>query len=417
MIDKECVAEDECQYTLISILCLPKRVRLLFLLFQMDSKNNLFDATVITGLEKLAIKECENKLDNFELVSQTTGHVIFRTSSTFSTLVNLHSVDNLYVLIYKRNIDDLTKINSEELLSIFSNIISDCSWETGIPVWMQSCGFSKSDSNYILSKSVEIQCKPSFRVSCNRNGEHGFTSPEACCSFGSIVNDTFHWPVKLKEFDMEILLTIKNDSLIIGLSLTNQSLYKRYIVSFGVTTLRGTIAYNILQVADIKPNDIVCDPLCGTGVIPIECSMSWPETFVFSGDNHEKAIEKSYENHSANLLNKPDILRWDATKLPLKDAFVDVFVTDLPFGKRIGSKFNNKTLYPSLLLEMMRCACPETGRIVLLSQDKSNVKKCLFNPDIRKYCNLLKTFYVKVGGLDSSIFLVKRNKTCFDVPL
>lgn len=39
---------------------------------------------------------------------------------------------------------------------------------------------------------------------------------------------------------------------------------------FGPTTLRATICYNLLRLAHPKPGDIIIDPMCGSGSIPIE---------------------------------------------------------------------------------------------------------------------------------------------------
>ena len=47
-----------------------------------------------------------------------------------------------------------------------------------------------------------------------------------------------------------------------------------------------------------------------------------------------------------------EVIQWDVRSLPLRDATVDAIVVDLPFGKRVGSRAENKTLYPALLREV-----------------------------------------------------------------
>ena len=54
------------------------------------------------------------------------------------------------------------------------------------------------------------------------------------------------------------------------LTLTKDSLFKRNISHFGPTTLRATICSALLTMADVKPGDVVVDPMCGGGSIPIE---------------------------------------------------------------------------------------------------------------------------------------------------
>lgn len=47
-----------------------------------------------------------------------------------------------------------------------------------------------------------------------------------------------------------------------------------------------------------------------------------------------------------------EVVQWDVTSLPLRDACVDAVVTDLPFGKRVGSRLENRELYPAALREV-----------------------------------------------------------------
>ncbi len=46
-----------------------------------------------------------------------------------------------------------------------------------------------------------------------------------------------------------------------------------------------------------------------------------------------------------------------------------------PFGKRSGSKADNRVLYPNTLISMARVVRPNTGRAVLLTQDKTSMFK------------------------------------------
>lgn len=60
------------------------------------------------------------------------------------------------------------------------------------------------------------------------------------------------------------------DTVLISLKLTKVSLHNRSLVQLGPTSLRPTIAYNMLRLAKIKAGEVVVDPLCGGGSIPIE---------------------------------------------------------------------------------------------------------------------------------------------------
>lgn len=70
-----------------------------------------------------------------------------------------------------------------------------------------------------------------------------------------------------------------------------------------------------------------------------------------------------------------DVAQWDATRLPLRSQCVDVVVSDLPFGKRLGRKADNRVLYYHSLVELARVTKLKTGRAVLLTTDTNSMIK------------------------------------------
>ena len=110
---------------------------------------------------------------------------------------------------------------------------------------------------YVYCSCEESKAVPSFRVTCSRthsvpSKKHVFTSMEAACQFGGGINDFLGWKVDLNNFDIEVLLNIVDNHVVVGISLTKESLYRRNIVHFGPTTLRSTLAYCLAMVAEIK---------------------------------------------------------------------------------------------------------------------------------------------------------------------
>lgn len=89
--------------------------------------------------------------------------------------------------------------------------------------------------------------KPAFRVTCNRVGDHNFDSMTAASNFGGAIYRYFGWNVEMKNFDIEVMLNIEDEEVTVGIGLTRESLHRRNIGHFGPTTLRPTIAYNMLR--------------------------------------------------------------------------------------------------------------------------------------------------------------------------
>ncbi|XP_055958431.1 uncharacterized protein LOC126828015 [Patella vulgata] len=257
--------------------------------------------------------------------------------------------------------------------------------------------------------------KPKFRVTCNRTGEgHKFDSTNTASNFGGAIYNYFGWNVDLHNFDIEVILNIDWDEVTVCIALTKESLHRRLLTSFGMTTLRTTIAYNMLRLCEIMCGDVVCDPMCGSGSIPISASVSWPRAIHMCGELHEKALIKTYENlTSLNLKKKAnkrrlvdlDMYQWDATNLPLRDGCVDVFITDLPFGRRHSRGMPNHKLYPMLLNELARVTRKETGRACFITEDKKCMVKIIQESRVWQRRKVLS---INMGGINTGVYLLHR---------
>ncbi|XP_043934575.1 THUMP domain-containing protein 3 [Protopterus annectens] len=263
-----------------------------------------------------------------------------------------------------------------------------------------------------------------FRVTCSRAGEkHNFTSNDAARDFGGAIQDLFHWKADMTKFDIEVLLNIHQNEVVVGIALTEESLHRRNITHFGPTTLRSTLAYGMLRLCNPQPADIIIDPMCGTGAIPIEGAMEWPNSFHLAGDNNGMAVNRAANNFFSIQKKRQDkgriscgiaadVAQWDICNIPLKTGSVDAIVTDMPFGKRMGSRKTNWDLYPTCLKEMGRICRPGSGRAVLLTQDKKCFIKAISK--LRYLWCKSHTCWVNVGGLHAAVYLLKRTNTSFE---
>lgn len=165
-------------------------------------------------------------------------------------------MDNLYVVL--DSFKDLTlPSDKEEVTQRLTTLVDEIHWNTGLEVWRRLVG--KTNTKGLTLADLlrhrggsgdwdDDARRPKFRVTCNRSGTtHKFTSMEAAAMFGGAVNDTFHWGVDMKNYDLEVVLNVAQDSLYVCLGLTRESLHRRNLDQFGPTSLRCTIAYNMLR--------------------------------------------------------------------------------------------------------------------------------------------------------------------------
>uniref|UniRef100_A0A8C3VIM7 THUMP domain containing 3 n=1 Tax=Catharus ustulatus TaxID=91951 RepID=A0A8C3VIM7_CATUS len=423
-------------------------------------------ATVPTGFEHTAAEEVREKLGSASRISRDRGKIYFEVPARSLPQVHrLRSVDNLFVVVQEFK-DYQFEENKEDALKHLEDLVKKLPWTDPLKVWELNNSLKKkktkrkkhnvqspasreklsggggeggADQN-IANAQEDCAQNPAavdgskagdgetgegeekvlrFRVTCNRAGDkHSFTSNEAARDFGGAVQEHFQWKADMTNFDVEVLLNIHNSEVVVGIALTEESLHRRNITHFGPTTLRSTLAYGMLRLCDPQPTDIIVDPMCGTGAIPIEGAAEWPNCYHLAGDNSPQAVKRAANNicsllrkneskDSSTALGVPlDVIQWDICNLPLRTGSVDIVVTDMPFGKRIGSKKKNWDLYPACLMEMGRICTPGTGRAVLLTQDKKCFAKALSR--VGHIWRRAQTVWVNVGGLHAAVYLLRR---------
>jgi 23S rRNA G2445 N2-methylase RlmL len=243
---------------------------------------------------------------------------------------------------------------------------------------------------------------PTFRVTAYRSGEHDYTSIDVSAAVGAGVVARHGWPVDLKDYDVEIVAHLMDSTLLLGVRLTREgSLHRRHRVAIGLTTLKASVAYSLLWLAGPKEDDVLLDPMCGSGVIPLEAASAWPGVTAMGGDISARELRAAADNVAQSGLDV-SLCRWDARRLPFVDATVDCVVTDMPFGRRVGSHGRNRQVYPAVLTEVARVLRPG-GRAVILTLERRLMARLLpALPDLE----LTSTLPIVLSNLRPSVYMV-----------
>ena len=185
------------------------------------------------------------------------------------------------------------------------------------------------------------------------------------------------------------------------LNLSKREWRKEYVPA----GINPSLAYILCMVADLREGDIVYDPFCGAGVIPITALKYFNVKRVICSDISGKAVEKSEINFDIAGIdkNRYRLFRSDIRDLRLNKRNVDKIVSNLPFGIRVGEHNDNREIYLSLEKVAER-VLRKKGFLVLLTQEKKLLRE-VFS---KEKWNVKSVLRVNEGGLLPEVFVIKR---------
>jgi tRNA G10 N-methylase Trm11 len=160
-----------------------------------------------------------------------------------------------------------------------------------------------------------------------------------------------------------------------------------------------------VQLAKPDGANLVFDPFCGAGTLLVEAAALSRDLRLIGGDVSARALAAARINRRV-LFPSGALVRVDATAMPLGPETVDRVVSNIPFGKRVGSHGSNIDLYPGFLGELGRVLRPD-GRAVVLTDDKN-----LFRASVERTrgLRLLREVKLSTGGLHPSAFVLERTR-------
>ncbi len=275
--------------------------------------------------------------------------------------------------------------------------------------------------------------KYTFGVKTKRFGEHDFSSMDISKEIGQAVIDRIiekrkeRVKVNLSQPDIQILAELRDKKLWIGIDTTGESLHKRwYRKNTFVTSLRSTIAHSMVMISEVKKS--LYDPLCGTGMIPIEAyhffsgkpnkyrnfsfeKFSWidKEKFekikaeykerdvsekIFASDWNRDVVLKAKENSKIAEADVKFFINDVRKFLPQSETIV----TDLPYGIRM-KRYDLYKFYR----RFFEAVKDKYEKLVFITAKRS----MRFFP--RKIqINIEKRYELKYGEIDAVIFVGKR---------
>jgi 23S rRNA G2445 N2-methylase RlmL len=311
------------------------------------------------GLEAVASEEIEQELDG-EIKRTGPGFVVFRVPQLDVSVLSLRTTEDVFLLAW--GTDRLT-YRAEDLDRIRRWTAHDVNWQELLRIHH--------------SIRPKPKGKPTFRLVAQMNGEHGYRRADTRTALarGLAGKLPASWRHAEEKAAVEIWLTIDGATAVCGLRLSDRTMrHRTYKREHLPASLRPTVAAAMIRLAEVRPTDVLLDPMCGAGTIlgeQLARGRPYARVKVVGGDLSAQALRIA----DANLrrVGLALLSRWDAARLPLPDHFADRIVSNPPFGKKLGEPEEIRPLYREMIRSYDRVLRPN-GRAVLLVSDQGTLK-------------------------------------------
>ena len=167
--------------------------------------------------------------------------------------------------------------------------------------------------------------------------------------------------------------------------------------------LRPEIAYLICCFAGLKNDDVIAEPFCGYGSIPVQLAKKFRFSKLFVSDIDEEKInmvsQKKQLKDNENIVVKV----CDAMKLDyIADKSLDVVISDPPWG--FFEEIGDISLFYENMLKSLLEKIKDEGKIIILSARKEEFEAVCKQMNLQ----IVKTLHTLVNGKKASLYNLKR---------
>lgn len=133
----------------------------------------------------------------------------------------------------------------------------------------------KQWNDIIKKQDLSFFSGKTFCVVCERQGEHGFTSRDAAALLGEcILEQQQKAKVNLEDPDIIVFCFLRGNECCIGIDFAGFDLSKReYKIYNQTNTPNAGFAYCTVRFAGYAGKEVLLDPLCGVGILPLEAAL------------------------------------------------------------------------------------------------------------------------------------------------
>ena len=324
----------------------------------------LFYVMTMPGLETVAFSEIRAEIPDAELVKFARGIALFRTNASPDDLLALRTVEDVFFAL--AHVTGLG--HGPDALRVIHSATQNANIPKALALWR---------------RAHDGEQPTTWRVVSQKSGAHDFRRVDAGRAVSNALQRAMPRATRQvkDDSDLEVWLWLSGSELLVGVRLSDATMrHREYKREHLPASLRPTVAAAMSLLSRPSEKDIVLDPLCGAGTILVERGLMTPFDRLIGGDIEEEAVGMARRNtRAAGIL------------------------TNLPFGKKVGSHETNEDLYNALIKEFGRVLAPGGLMVTLTSEDR------LWNTILRDNgWKVVKKVVLVVLGLPASIFIIER---------
>ena len=354
-------------------------------------------AMVHPGLEEVAGEEITREL-GAQVKKAGLGIVVFRAPEITRSLLELRTTEDVFLLAWGT---DQLSYRAEDLERIRR-------WTEKNPDWARLLQIHHA-------LRPKPKGKPTYHLVSQMEGVHGYRRVDALKALARGLTGKFpaSWKPADENAAIEVWMTINGATAVCGLRLSDRTMrHRTYKVEHFRASLRPTMAAALAWLGDLKPGQVVVDPMCGAGTILAEALMAtrakqlpdgtgWNLTLI-GGDLDPAHVRAA----AANLrrLGPVQLSAWDARQMPLEGGSVDRILSNPPFGKQLSTPAQIGPLYRDMIKEYDR-VLRKGGKAVLLVADAGALKDAVQRVSWRQQRQVV----VRVLGQRAVIFVFRKD--------
>lgn len=344
----------------------------------------IYSIFVTAGLENIARQEIIARFgdtDNFKILMRKPQRIVFQYAGNPKDLLSLRTAEQLFLVI--KHLPNMTR-SRKSLTSIRHSLARFNFGET-----LASC----------RQVGLSIRKRMPFRVISRMSGFRNFQKRDLQQVVERALIDR-GWQLTKSSSGLDVWTEVHGDDGYISIRLSKPDLPKRSDKRTRMPqSTKPTVAYSMVWLSQPHPNDIILDPMCGSGTILLERAFAERYRYLIGGDLSKKALDATQRNFGRRHQPR-QFFHWNTQHLPLQPNSVDKIVCNLPITEENASHLTK--LYRNCLLEFETVLKP-SGKMVLLTMHPDPLDNILKK---QKSLKTRQRVSVDVGGKRGRIFVI-----------